>query len=117
MKPLLLLIVTPERLELSARWLRVSCSTNWATESKMDGKCITIQQLDNMMISWWGDGVMWRYADVTIGGKLANGMISWLADGKMCRCADRRLADGEMGGCGASSYAILTSYSLRYAIT
>ena len=25
--------VTPERLELSTHWLRVSCSTNWATES------------------------------------------------------------------------------------
>ena len=27
------LIVTPERLELSTQWLRVICSTNWATES------------------------------------------------------------------------------------
>ena len=26
-------LVTPERLELSTHWLRVSCSTNWATES------------------------------------------------------------------------------------
>ena len=25
--------VTPERLELSTQWLRVICSTNWATES------------------------------------------------------------------------------------
>ena len=25
--------VTPERLELSTHWLRVNCSTNWATES------------------------------------------------------------------------------------
>ena len=27
------LSVTPERLELSTQWLRVICSTNWATES------------------------------------------------------------------------------------
>ena len=27
--------VTPERLELSTQWLRVICSTNWATESAL----------------------------------------------------------------------------------
>ena len=30
---LFLFFVSPERLELSTHWLRVSCSTNWARET------------------------------------------------------------------------------------
>ncbi len=51
--------VTPERLELSTHWLRVSCSTNWATES-----CF-IERFSQLRCKgkayFWFHQIFWKY--------------------------------------------------------